>query len=155
MQRINFTKGAKMKRKLFITVAAIFCLILLFCGGCNADPQPYSTFENSTNIEQISVVRFYNDNSYNKLKTLTEADATEFWEKFNEIKFEKYIFGDPTSINNDELVILFEYKNGNREFVSYYAQKIIVAKSSDTFFGKVYCDKTSFLNFLNDLLNND
>lgn len=118
-------------------------------------PTPYSTFENSTDIEQISVVRFYNDNSYNKLKTLTEADATEFWGKFNEIKFEKYIFGDPTSINNDELVILFEYKNGNREFVSYYAQKIIVAKSNDMFFGKVYCDKTSFLNFLNTLLNND
>lgn len=144
----------KYKLKNFIALTFLLFLIAFTSLGCFSKQQPYILHDDINNIEQISIVQIHEGYSYSILKTIPDTGINYFLTLFNDIKFDRFIFGDPTSLTIGEPAILFKYKNGDCEFVSYYAQKIIIAKANDWFSGRVHCDKSIFFNFLDFVSNN-
>lgn len=144
----------KYKLKNFFALTFLLFLIAFTSLGCVSKKQTYLLYDDINNIEQISIVQLHEDDSYIILKTIPDTGINYFLTLFNDIKFEQYFFGDPTFITDGDTAILFKYKTGDCEFVSYYAQKIVIAKTNDIFFGRVYCDKSIFFNFLDFVSNN-
>lgn len=136
-------------KRLLCIVFAIFTVLL---SGC-LKKQQYTFLYDVSEINQISIVYMTDANQVsNEYQTMfIIEDKDEFLEEFNKILFDKFLLGDPTHIHSDTYVILVEYKNGDCEFIWYYAQDKFI--SGDCYFGRVNCNKEEFDNFINSYLS--
>lgn len=142
-----------MKIKVFsCNLLASFILILSVCSGCNKISYPFRYDESE--IENIAItytLEEYGETHY-KYETLVKiTDNESFLNKFKEIEFGRYIFGDPTHISENEYAILITYFNGDYEFINCYAQDIFVDES--LYYGMVNCDEEDFNNIIKFYLN--
>ncbi|MDE6867752.1 MAG: hypothetical protein K2J83_01235 [Clostridia bacterium] len=131
------------------------CLLILaasfFC-ACSK-PITYPFLHDTDQIIEIRIVAIKSDRDYTtgdfEYDILAEIeDRDSFIERFKQIKFHRFLIGDPTELYDGKDAILIYYENGDHEYVGHYAQSIV--KNSIFYFGKVNCNKAQFEEFIQE-----
>ena len=131
------------KALLSITSFLLVLIILTSCSGA-----PYS-FKNSIDeIESIEIVSAESSLDFTVIKTLSEAEKNDFFERFNTIPFHSYYIGDPMSIAGNAVKIT--YQNGDYEVVCYYWAEYV--KNGEIYFVWKSCDEEIFNELLESFL---
>lgn len=101
--------------KKYISVALLL-LVLLALTGCSG--KPYEFKKSVDEIKTIEIVWAEDSLDYTVRKTLSESEKEEFLEQFLELEFDRYLFGDPSSVHGDAVKIT--YKNGDYEIICHH-----------------------------------
>lgn len=140
----------KIKIKYVLIISLVFILLLSNC-GCHKilKQEKYELLYGYNEIYEISIVDVVvtDKTEYKTIHTILDRET--FLKKFEEIMFQKYLFGDPVHISSG-YAIKFLYKNGDYEYVTWNAQETMVEGRSG--FGKHYCDESQFLALLNQYI---
>lgn len=131
-------------------LCAMICALSVFC-GCK--PISYPFLHDTAAITDIKIVAIKgstvyssDDFEYDILAEIEDRDS--FIERFKQIKFHRFLIGDPTHLGGEDKAILFFYENGDYEYVGYIAQAIV--KNGGYYFGKVNCKKEQFEEFIQE-----
>ena len=116
---------------------------LLFLAGCNQGK--YEFKHPVGEIEKIEIVSAENSRSYSVKKTLSENEKSEFIDKFQKIKFDKYYIGDPMSVSGTAVRIA--YQNGDYEIICHYWSEYV--KNGNIYYIRKSCDEKEFNKLLN------
>ena len=134
-------------------------------------PGPYPLLRDKSEIVDIKIIQIepfeelglFNggqdlNSSTSTYTVLAEIeDIDNFIEEFHGIDFRR-LFGDPTDLWGETIAIRISYNNCEIEYISYYAQNMIVraeineTSNYDWWTGFYECDKDEFQNFLNKYL---
>ena len=128
----------------------IFCVlfVLLFLTGC--EEKPYEFINQVDEIENIEIVSVKSIREFTVIKTLSDTQRTEFLEKFQEIMFSRYLFGDPLAVHGDGVKIT--YKNGEYEIICAHVTEYVWGDTE--YFVMINCDKEEFSALRNSFLEN-
>lgn len=99
-------------------------------------------------IASIEIVSAENSLEYTVTKTLSEKEKNEFIEKFQAIRFDSYLIGDPMSVNGNAVKIT--YLNGDYEMICYYWAEYV--KNGEVYSVRNSCDEKEFNELLNSFL---
>ena len=140
-------KNIKKRAQALLGLVLLPCLILCLC-ACG-EKEPYELWQPDDQIESIEIVDVHeaiNDPSgYDVI--LTVENQKSFLEKFYEIPFDTFLFGDPTTAYGPCLRI--EYKNGDCEFIDDHGQnRFLNGAPNNRYYGRRYCDQEEFLALL-------
>ena len=91
-----------MKKTSFV---GLVLFVLFSFTGCNG--KTYVLKNPVDEIASIEIVSAENSLEYTVTKTLSEKEKNEFIEKFQAIRFDSYLIGDPMSVNGNAVKITF------------------------------------------------
>lgn len=145
---------AEKRGAVFVLITVAVLISIFVFSGCKS--KEYSYLHDISEISGISIVVRKNDDSpsdelegYYLLADI--EDTEEFMTAFGEIKFSRYVVGEPATISSGEYAVLIKYGNGDYELINHYAQSI--KKDGKNYFGKYNCDKQTFNEFVEEWLS--
>lgn len=132
-----------MKKYLFV---GLILFVLFSITSCNG--KTYVLKNPVDEIASIEIVSAENSLEYTVTKTLSEKEKNEFIEKFQAIRFDSYLIGDPMSVNGNAVKIT--YLNGDYEMICYYWAEYV--KNGEAYSVRNSCDEKEFNELLNSFL---
>ena len=124
-----------MKKLLVICFVSIILLSLTSCGE-----QSYDFKKPIEEIERIEIISAKNRDEVYLIKTLSKDEQSDFIKKFQEIKFNSYVIGDPMSVSGNAVKIT--YQNGDYEIICYRCAEYI--KDQEIYFLGKHCSEEEF-----------
>ena len=133
-----------MRKTLFI---ALILTVLIFVTGCSG--KTYEFKKPIDEIESVEIVLAKSSVEFTVTKALSEIEKDAFIEKFQTLRFDTYILGDPMSISGNAVKIT--YQNGDYEMICYYWAEYV--KNGDVYNVRKSCDEREFNKLINEFLD--
>lgn len=124
----------------------LFLLSLILLAGCSNTNNFTYEKNNIIKIELVYIEKgIYSLEDINFKNKKEVSDIDTFIEEFLQIKFSKYLLGDPNSVNGESIYIY--YSNGLKEIITYNSGLYSTNECSSGIYRYSYCDKQVFNNF--------
>ncbi len=130
--------------------SVLICLLLVMLSFTGCGGSAYSFRNPVDEIERIEIVSAESSFEYTVIKALSEAEKSDFLERFQTIKFNAYYYGDPMSVSGNAIKIT--YQNGDYEMICYFWAEYV--KNGEIYFNRRHCDEAVFHALIDDFTYN-